>query len=263
MPPKTTTKMPTAAATTAAAKKNIAGPKTSGETDADYSATTPAVRVILKVYRLATHDKYAISYFAEGSTDFAEIKFFVNGVIPKGGGYLATLSDNGFTINWSCPIKERLFTMGHLKSIMGEDYSPSHVRVRAFDDVTQQMYKDKIEPDTNGLYWGDPQKVHLKSKCTGTPITQAKVYQAPPTAVVIRDRNGHWNYQFHTIIVSCKVQIANLCKTATVKTKTTVVNMCDIPSSQGSTPSPGPWRKRKRQRDGGGQPLRAAAAPGE
>ena len=86
MPPKTTTTTPTAAATPAAAKKKIAGPKTSGETNADYSATTPAVRVISKVYGLATHDKYAISYFAKGKTNFAEIKFFVNGVIPKVGG---------------------------------------------------------------------------------------------------------------------------------------------------------------------------------
>ena len=183
MPPKATTKTPTTAAATTTAKKKIAGPKTSGETNADYSATTPAVRVISKVYGLATHDKYAISCFAEGSTDFAEIEFFVNGVILAVGWYLATLPDDGFTINWSCPIEERLFTMGHLKSIMGEDYSPSHVRVRAFDDVTQQMYKDKIEPDTNGLYWGDLQEVHLKSKCTGTPITQVRSTKRPPQSM--------------------------------------------------------------------------------
>jgi hypothetical protein len=113
------------------------------------------------------------------------------------------------------------------------------------------MYKDKIELDANGLYWGDPQKVHLKCKCTGTPITLAKVYQAPPTVNVIRDRKGRRNYQFHTI-VSCKVQIADLCKTVTVKTKTMVANMYNIPSSQGSTPSPGPWHKRKMQHDWGG-----------
>jgi hypothetical protein len=34
-----------------------------------------------------------------------------------------------------------------------------------FDDVAQAMFKDKIEPDANGLNWDDPQKVHLKSKC--------------------------------------------------------------------------------------------------
>ena len=44
--------------------------------------------------------------------------------------------------------------MEHLKSIMGDDYPPSHVRVRTFDNVTQTMFKDKVELDANGLYWG-------------------------------------------------------------------------------------------------------------
>ena len=36
---------------------------------------------------------------------------------------------------------------------MGEDYSPSHVRVRAFNDVTQKaMFRDKVEPDASGVY---------------------------------------------------------------------------------------------------------------
>ncbi len=42
----------------------------------------------MKVYGLAVHDKYAISYFAKGMTNFAEIEFFVNGVIPEVGGIL-------------------------------------------------------------------------------------------------------------------------------------------------------------------------------
>ncbi len=247
-PPKATTKTPAAAAATT--KKKTASPNTTGETNADYSTTTPAVRVISEIYDLSTQDKYAISYFAEGSTDFADIKFFVNGMLPKVGGYLATLSNDGFAINWSRPIEEHLFTMGHLKSIMGEDYSPSHVRVRSFDEVTQTMYKNKIKSNTNEVYWGDPQKVHLKSKSTGTPITQAKVYQAPPIVDVSTDRKGRQNYQFHTI-VSCKIQLADLRKTATIKAKTKVVDMYDIPSSQGTTPSPGPRRSRKRQCDWG------------
>ena len=49
----------------------------------------------------------------------------------------------------------------------------------------------------------------------------------------VRDRKGRRNYQFHTI-VSFKVQIADLRKTTTVKTKTTVVNMYNIPSNQDS-----------------------------
>ena len=78
-------------------------------------------------------------------------------MLPEVGGYLATLSKDGYTLKWSRPIEELLFTMGHLKSIMGENYSPSHVRVRAFDDVTQAMFKDKVEPGANSIYWGDSQ----------------------------------------------------------------------------------------------------------
>ena len=111
-----------------------------------------------------------------------------------------------------------------LGSIMGDDYSPTHVRVRPFDAMSQAMFKDKIDPGANGLYWDDPQKVHLKCKCTGMPITLAEVYCAPPTFKAIKDAKGHRNYQHHTI-KSCKVQLAEQRETATVKTKREVIDM--------------------------------------
>jgi hypothetical protein len=200
--------------------------------------------VVSKTYGLGTYDKYAISEYAEGSSNFYEIEFYINGVLPEKGGYLATLSEDGYTLKWSRPIEELLFTMGHLKSIMGETYSSSHVRVRAFDDVTQAMFKDKVEPDANGVYWGDSQKIHLKEKCTGTVVALAKVYQAPAKVKAIKYKDRR-SYQFNTI-VSCKVQWAERRKTASVVTRTTVVNMFDVPSSQGTTPSPGIQRDRKR-----------------
>jgi len=115
---------------------------------------------------------------------------------------------------------------------MGENYSPSHVRVRAFDDMTQAMFKDKVEPDANGVYWGDSQKIHLKEKCTGTVVALAKVYRVPSNVKAVKDK-GRRNYQFNTI-VSCKAQWAERHKTATIKKKTTVVDMFDVPSSQGT-----------------------------
>jgi hypothetical protein len=239
-PPKGKTKTPAAAA---ALKKAAAGSKTTGETESDYPSAAP-VRVVSKTYGLSAYDKYAISEYAEGSSDFYEIEFYVNGVLPEVGGYLAMLSEDGYTLKWSRPIEEFLFTMGHLKSIMGENYSPSHVRVRAFDDVTQAMFKDKVKPDANGVYWGDPQNIHLKEKCTGTVVTLAKVYCAPTKVEAIKYK-GRQIYQFN-MIVSCKVQWAERRKTARVGTKTTVVDMFDVPSSQGTTPSPGVQRNRKR-----------------
>ncbi len=183
MPPKATTKTPTATAVTATAKKKIAGPNTSGKTNADYSATTPAVRVISKVYGLATHNKYAISYFAKGSTHFAEIEFFVNSVIPEVGGYLATLSDDGFTKKWSRPIEERLFTMGHFKSIMGEDYSPSHVQVRAFDDVTQKCTRTRLSPtqmDSTGV---TPRRSISRASALALPSCRQRSTKRPPPSM--------------------------------------------------------------------------------
>jgi hypothetical protein len=107
--------------------------------------------------------------------------------------------------------------MEHLKSIMGDDYSPSHIRVRAFDNVTQTMFKDKVEPDANGLYWGKPQEIHLKEKCTGTVDIDPTDYRGPPNVEPVMYR-GRKNYQFHTII-TCKVQIAERRKTTTIKKK--------------------------------------------
>jgi hypothetical protein len=247
-PPKGKTETPAGAAVL---KKAAAGSKTTGEDESDYPPAAP-VRVVLKTYGLLMYDKYAVSEYAEGSSDFYEIEFYVNGVLPDvGGGCLATLLEDGYTLKWSRPIEEFLFTMGHLKSIMGENYSPSHVRVRAFDDVTQAMFKDKVKPDANGVYWGDPQNIHLKEKCTGTVVALAKVYCAPTKVEAIKYK-GRRNYQFNTI-VSCKVQWAERSKTARVRTKTTVVDMFDVPSSQGTTCSPGVQCGRKRDWGGSHQ----------
>jgi len=89
-PPKGTTKMP--AATAAALKKAAAAAskKTTGESEADYPPSAP-VRVVSKTYGLSAYDKYAVSVYAKGSSDFYEIEFYVNGVLPEVGGYLATL----------------------------------------------------------------------------------------------------------------------------------------------------------------------------
>jgi hypothetical protein len=78
----------------------------------------------------------------------------------------------------------------------------------------------------------------------GTVVALAKVYRAPTKVEAIKYK-GRQIYQFN-MIVSCKVQWAERRKTARVGTKTTVVDMFDVPSSQGTTPSPGVQRNRKR-----------------
>ncbi len=115
-----------------------------------------------------THDKYAVLFDTEGTTDFCLVSFFLCGVLPEMGGYVATLSDNGHTIRWSRPVDGFLFSMEHLKSVMRADYSDTHVQVRSFNKVTQTISKDRVEADANGLFWGKPQEIHLEKWCTGT-----------------------------------------------------------------------------------------------
>ena len=52
----------------------------------------------MKTYGLSTYGKYAVSEYAKGLSDFYEIKFYVNGMLPNVGGYLATLSEDGYTL---------------------------------------------------------------------------------------------------------------------------------------------------------------------
>ena len=111
------------------------------------------------------------------------------------------------------------------------------------------MFKDKVKPEANGVYGGDSQKVHLKEKCMGMVVVLAKVYPAPTKVEAIKDE-GRRNYQFNTI-VSCKVQQVEKRKTGTVKKKMMVVDMFDVPSSQGTIPSPGPGVQHSRKRDWG------------
>jgi len=84
----------------------------------------------------------------------------------------------------------------------------------------------------------------------GTVDTDPTDYRAPPKVDPVNYR-GKKNYQFHTII-TCKVQIAERRKTATIKKNKTTVDMFDVPSSQGTSPSPGVQRGRKRKCDWGG-----------
>ena len=248
--PRVTTTAPTAAAATTATKKPTTGAKTSGETKADYPPSS--VRTISRIYGLGTEDKYTITEVSEGNADFYIIGFIVDGVLPEEGGYQCTLSKNGFTLSWSRPVDSLLFNFKHLQPIMGQDYSESHARVQAFDkQVTQSVYNDKIEPDSHGYFWGEPQKIHLKHKCTGTPETFPMIHPAPPIVNRVKWKR-ELHKQFRTII-TCRVQLAERRKSAPIKAKTEMMDL--YASSQGTTPSPGERYRRsrsRRERDFGG-----------
>jgi hypothetical protein len=159
-------------------------------------------------------------------------------MLPEKGRYLTTLLKEGHTIRWSCPVNSFLFTMEHLCSIMGTKYLKLNVQVCLFNKVTQAILKDKIEPNANRNYWGKPQEIHLKKKCTGTPKTVAMPYKAPYPLKPVTNARGRRHYQFHTIVL-IKVQLADTCLTSKENMKAKLINLYKVKSSQGSTPSCG------------------------
>ena len=228
-----------AAATVAAKSKSTAGKKTTGESEADY---LPAARKVPKLYGFGTEDVFAVSYDTQGTTDYCHISFYLSGVMPE-DGFSTSLSLDGYTISMSHPVDAFLFSMEHLKKIMGEQYSENHIRVRSFDQVTQAILADKNKADARDLFWGKPQEIHLKDKCTGDVITKVTPY--PRKDVPSIKYKGAKHRQFNTI-VEMKVKLAEQRKTATKKTKTE--KPLEIYSSQeGSTPSPGARSRRKRK----------------
>jgi hypothetical protein len=117
--------------------------------------------------------------------------------------------------------------------------------VQAFDkQATQSVYNDKIEPDSYGYFVGEPQKIHLKHKCTGTLETYPMIHPVPPIVNRVKWKR-ELHKQFRTTI-TCRVQLAERCKSAPIKAKTEMLDL--YPSSQGTTLSPGKRYHRSRSR---------------
>ena len=68
-PPKGTAKKPAAAAASLKKAAAATSKKTTGESEADHPPSAP-VGVVSKTYGLSAYNKYAVSEYAEGSSDF-------------------------------------------------------------------------------------------------------------------------------------------------------------------------------------------------
>ena len=71
---------------------------------------------------------------------------------------------------YSCiPVNKKIL---HLRKIMDVEYRESIARVvawdLAWDDTALEMQQQNVHP-LNGLFWGEPQVVQLKWKCTALP----------------------------------------------------------------------------------------------
>lgn len=232
-----------AAAKPTGANKKPAAAKTTGLTAADL---TPKKKHPSKLFFLGTGDKYSICSDVVGTTEYKIITFLLSGVLPSEGGFLCTLDEDGHTVKWSRPVDAFLFSMGHLRGIMGEeDYSESHVRVRSFDDVLQSMSHDKVEADAADKYWGKPQEIIFEQKLTGTPICEAIPYRAPSLAPVM-DERGKKHKQYNTLVV-VRVEVAERRRTTSKVKRSRPVNLYGIEESSPSVEDD--YRRRPRRRE--------------
>ena len=108
---------------------------------------------------------------------------------------------------------------------MGSKFCESSSCVMAFNNSVQAMYRDKVTPDAEGQYWGAPQVIHLREKCTGTPVINVYPYC---TSFKIKGAR-----QYNTL-AHCRVQLAVQRISRLAPTHSPVINLFDIQSSQES-----------------------------
>ncbi len=129
---------------------------------------------------------------------------------------------------------------------MKDNYHEGSACVIAWDDMVQEMEGKKVHPK-HGLFWGKPQVVYLKWKCTGTFIVIDKLNYHMPYWVKIL---GEWHMQCDCIVL-ITVQSANNQICSELEIKSGYVDLFGVNSSQSQdnppTPLPnagrGNWRR--------------------
>ena len=222
----------------AASAASASGTATAVATSAVAAAKKPKVE---KPFLLDAHDGYVVAYFTEDGLDFAEVEVIVNGVLPE-GGYRFEVRPDGMAVTWMRAFHRVCFSKDHLRATMGESFSLSNNRVTAYDNVTEVMKKAKVTPDASNFYWGEPQVVPLRSKCTGTPKITELRFATGENAI----RKGKTHMQFSTIYY-CRVLLSEQRSSNTAAVNHQTVDLLDLPSSQSENNSP-PCRRSPRKR---------------
>jgi hypothetical protein len=154
----------------------------------------------LEPYSINVRDAAVITYYNNTAVDYTEVEIHVNGVVPEGSCKF-TVATDCMSISWQRATDKICFASEHLKAIMKNDYSMSHNRVIAYNNVAQKMIGNKVTPDTAGRFWGAPQVIKLKAHITGTPKESCLPYRTAHTA----EWKGKAHRQFNTLC-HCKVQ---------------------------------------------------------
>ena len=111
-----------------------------------------------------------------------------------------------------------------------------------------EMQANNVRP-MNGLFWGEPQVVRLRWKCTCTPTAVNK--HNYPTEYRVKDKRSGWHVQCDCI-VPVTVKKAEERTQAELEVATSYVDLFGIDSSQSERiddhPSPRPCGQQKKKR---------------
>ncbi len=125
-------------------------------------------------------------YYADGVYDYADTVFCINKTMQK-SEYQIQVAEDGLSVSFLCAICSCSFDKKILRKIMGAEYRESSACVVPWDDTAPEMQAKNVRP-VNGLFWGEPQVVRLRWKCTGTPTRVDK--HDYPTEYKIKDKQG-------------------------------------------------------------------------
>ena len=239
MPPKA---KPNAAAAATAVKKK---PPAAKKDDSDEVATMPSRAPAKKNFSIDATDRFLVAYYGKGVNDYADVAIMVNGTIKK-DSYEVQVAEDGLSLSWRRASRSECFNKEILKKILGDEYRDSSHRVVAWDDLRMEM-REKNVHSKQGLFWGAPMVVHLKWKCTGTPIVSVKDY---PTSYRVKDKFGEVHTQCNCIVLITVKKAEERFREAVEEERGFVDLFGSSSQSQMSgysPPSPPPRRKKMRR----------------
>ncbi len=144
------------------------------------------------------------------------------------------MTEDSLSVSFLRAICSRSFDKKILCKIMGTEYRESSTRLVAWDDTVLEMQAKNVHP-VNGLFWGEPQVVRLRWKCTGTPTRVDK--HDYPTEYRVKDKQGEWHVQCNCIVI-VRVRKAEERTQAEVEVATSYINLYGIDSSQSQRDDP-------------------------
>ena len=163
------------------------------------------------------------------------------------GEHQVRVAEDGLSVSFVRAISAMSFDKRILRKIMGAEYRESSSRVVAWDDTALEMQAKNVRP-VNGLFWGEPQVVRLKWKCTGTPTAVNK--HDYPTEYKVRNNIGEYQVQCDCIVI-VTVRKAEERTQAELEVATSYVDLFGIDSNQSqrsNDPPPSPPRRRRKKR---------------